>query len=306
MKKLVSVLLCSFVTAACTISTGDGESATDNSPSATRESNVASGWVSSVPSETGVDDPELRRLAEEVASAADSDGQVGVVFADGRYVVESGEITGGPAWSTIKVPVSMAVLYHGTETLSTVERAITQSDNAAFDALWHSLGDGVEAAKATEEVLRSGGDDTTILPDVTREGFSAAGQTDWSLLQQARFAQQMTCIPGAGAVLTAMNQVIDTQSYGLGTIPALPFKGGWGPDRDGDYLVRQFGILQTADGFVGIALAVRPEDGTYGTGRHILDRMAERIATGIENGVFDGAKACAIEHLPEQNREGTR
>ncbi|MBI9001405.1 hypothetical protein M0E87_10440 [Corynebacterium sp. CCM 9185] len=296
MKKLTGVILCASILSACTIPTGDRDGAVDDDPPSQTTSTGASAWVGGSTSRTpSPESPELQRVADEIAAAAATDGQVGVALADGHSVVESGEIAVGPAWSTVKVPVSMAVLYRGTATTETVDRAITVSDNAALDTLWSSLGGGADAAAATEQILRKAGDDTTVPPEVTRPGFSAAGQTDWALTDQARFAQQMTCIPGAGAVLTAMNHVADAQSYGLGRIPDLPFKGGWGPDEAGDYMVRQFGVLQTPGGEVGIALAVQPEDGAYDTGRKMLDRMALTLETEIDAGVFTEAAECIPE-----------
>ncbi|MBV7292426.1 hypothetical protein [Corynebacterium sp. TAE3-ERU16] len=298
MRRLTGLLVCASVLSACTIPTdgGSGNGGDDQRPPA---STGASPWATATTSEMPPGARELQRVADEIAAAAVADGPVGVALADGHSVAEAGSVTVGPAWSTVKVPVSMAVLYRGTGTVETVDRAITVSDNAALDTLWYSLGGGTDAAAATEEILRKAGDETTVPPEITRPGFSAAGQTAWALADQARFAHQMTCIPGAGAVLTAMNQITEAQSYGLGRIPGLPFKGGWGPDDSGDYLVRQFGVLQTPDGEVGVALAVRPGDGTYDTGRAMLDRMAGTLRTAIDDGGFTDATACAPEPYPE-------
>ncbi|MBI8988747.1 hypothetical protein [Corynebacterium meridianum] len=299
MKRLAELLVCAAVLSACTIPTEDGDSGMTGEQHSPAASTGASPWATGPTVQGQPGARELQRVADEIAAAADADGAVGVALADGRSVVAAGSVTVGPAWSTVKVPVSMAVLYRGTETTQTVDRAITVSDNAALDTLWYSLGGGTDAAEATEQILRKAGDETTVPPEITRSGFSAAGQTAWALVDQARFAHQMTCIPGAGAVLTAMNQITDAQSYGLGLIPDLPFKGGWGPDDAGDYLVRQFGVLQTRDGEVGIALAVQPGDGTYDTGRAMLDRMALRLNTAIDEDSFGDAAACVPEPHPE-------
>ncbi|MCX7445720.1 hypothetical protein OS125_10800 [Corynebacterium sp. P7003] len=287
----------------CTIPTGERGDAVEDAPVSATTSREATPWVTG-DTPTTSRAPELQRAADRISAAAVGDGGVGVALDDGRDTVTAGTVLTGPAWSTVKIPVSMAVLFHGagdTDIAETVDRAVTSSDNAAFDTLWYSLGGGVDAATATERILRRAGDDTTVTPEITRPGFSAAGQTPWALSDQAGFAQRLTCVPGAGAVLTAMNGIVDDQSYGLGRVPDLPFKGGWGPDENGDYLVRQFGVLRTPGGHLGVALAVRPDDGTYDTGREMLDRMARALGTEIDAGTFVDAAECEPESPPEDS-----
>lgn len=180
----------------------------------------------------------------------------------------------GVAWSTIKAPLAIAALRAdraGATPL--VAKAITQSDNAASEQLWSGLGPPDRAARRVQAVLREGDDaDTIVESRRLRPEFTAFGQTRWSLQQQARFAAHLPCIADAGFVVDAMQRLIDEQRWGLAADGAA--KGGWGPDRSGRYLVRQFGIVSTPAGRVGVALAAEPHDGTFDTGVAAVTEMA--------------------------------
>ncbi|WP_295626210.1 hypothetical protein [uncultured Corynebacterium sp.] len=189
-----------------------------------------------------------------------------------------GTLLSDVAWSTSKVPVAIASVRATGSADDTVRAALTSSDNAAAEALWASLGDPYSAAAATDAVLRDGGDlATTTNPERTRPEYTAFGQTQWALPDQATFGANLTCIEGSDEVVEAMGAVVEDQSYGLGTIPGARFKGGWGPDPAGAYIVRQFGTVQVPDGELGLAVAVRPADGTYETGRVMLSDIAAAI-----------------------------
>jgi hypothetical protein len=43
-----------------------------------------------------------------------------------------------------------------------------------------------------------------------------------------------------------MGGVVPEQRWGLGTLPGIRFKGGWGPSEDGGYDVIQVGIAGEA------------------------------------------------------------
>ncbi|MGO9156626.1 hypothetical protein [Mycobacterium sp.] len=53
--------------------------------------------------------------------------------------------------------------------------AITESDNAAAESIWASLGDPVIAARKVEAVLRQTGDFTTVQSQKVLPEFSAFG-----------------------------------------------------------------------------------------------------------------------------------
>lgn len=199
---------------------------------------------------------------EEIVATAEAETGVQLGIALGDEV--AGSTRGGPAWSTAKVPVAIAAVRTNPELSSVMWPAITASDNAAAQQLWDELGGGEPAAQATNAVLREGGDTITMTqPLVIREGFTAFGQTHWELIDQARFATGLSHMPGAEEVVSAMGNIAPDQRYGLGSIEGAIFKGGWGPELDGRYLVRQFGTIPTADGVTGVAImAIGPDFGS--------------------------------------------
>lgn len=190
----------------------------------------------------------------------------------------AGDLMSDVAWSTSKVPIAIAVVRQSGGADANVTAAISVSDNAAAEAMWASLGDPATAAAATDQVLRDGGDATTNTnPERIRPEYTAFGQTQWALPDQAQFGANLTCLDGAGPVVDAMGAIAGDQRYGLGTIPGARFKGGWGPDQSGMYLVRQFGTIPVDGGELGVAIAARPADGTYETGQAMLTEIAAAV-----------------------------
>lgn len=212
----------------------------------------------------------------------------------GERSVGMGKWTTGPAWSTMKVPLVIAAERKnpGGQSYAT-SAAITASDNAAADSLWSNLGTPRAAADAVQAVLREGGDKTTVVQEKpARSGYSAFGQSDWSLADQVRFASELPCLPGAERVLDLMGSVSSGQQWGLGSVfKEAEFKGGWGPGPDGDYLVRQFGLVPVAGGTIAIALAAQPDSGTFADGMSMLDKMADLISQHL--GEFTGGSCRA-------------
>ena len=198
-------------------------------------------------------------------------GRSGAVFGDPPKAM--GSLQSGAAWSTIKVPLAIAALASGAT--SDIERAITESDNDAARALWRSLGAPNVAAVAVEKVLAAAGDtETTVQTEVVHPPYTSFGQTEWTLAAQQRFAGGLSDVPGAEPVLELMRRVIPEQCWGFGDVePEAAIKGGWGPDRSGRHLVRQFAILE---GFAA-AIANEPDDGAYETGASNLTRIAEWV-----------------------------
>ncbi len=207
-------------------------------------------------------------------------GQVGLAImpvGGGRMTI-FGDWTSGIAWSTIKVPLAIAALRHDSDRsiLEEAEAAITVSDNDAAEQLWQSLGDGLEAAQAVQDVIDEGGDSTTgVAGPRTRLDYTAFGQTEWTLANQVRFASRLPCLPQTSEVTALMSEITPEQSWGLGTLPGAAFKGGWGPDDDtGIYTVRQFGVVPTESGLVAVALAAQADSGTYDDATAMLSRLA--------------------------------
>lgn len=221
-------------------------------------------------------------------AAAGLSGRNGMAVAvpGGRPPAVSGDWSSGVAWSTIKVPLAVAaVRADGGRPSSAVSalitRAITQSDNAAAEALWQRLGEGAAAGKAVRAVLRDGGDPRTQVQTArVRPPFTAFGQTQWPLSAQASFAARLPCVRGAAPVLDLMGRITGGQRWGLGSLgSSARFKGGWGPGPGGGYLVRQLGVVSVpGGGHVGVALASEPADGSFETAKANLTQMSGRLA----------------------------
>ena len=208
-------------------------------------------------------------------------GVVGVGFAPvgGSDVTLFGKWTDGVAWSTIKVPLAIsAIRQAGSAANAYTTPAITQSDNPAAEQLWSLLGDPAAAAHAVQAVLREAGDTTTqVQSQRVRPGYTAFGQTQWSMQQQTLFTARLPCLPAAAAVVALMGTLASDQQWGLARIEGAATKAGWGPDTAGAYLVRQLGVLATSRGQTAITLAAKPNDGTFAGGISILDQLTTWI-----------------------------
>jgi hypothetical protein len=156
-------------------------------------------------------------------------------------------------------------------------RAITESDNAAAESIWESLGPPTAAAAAVQTVLKQTGDPTTVQSQKVRPEFTAFGQTMWALTDQARFAAAAVCSTRNAQVFDLMGKIETDQRWGLGVIPGAEFKGGWGPSQSGDYLVRQMGVIPTPGGMTVVAIAVEPASGSFDDGTQALTRIADWI-----------------------------
>lgn len=211
-------------------------------------------------------------LAQQVGA------EIGLAYAPldhPEQAISLGSWSRGPAWSTIKVPLALALLQDGASVTSAVRSAITASDNSAAESIWEQLGGGAVAADKVQAVLAEAGDPLTEVPsERRRSGFSVFGQTDWSVADQARFLARIACDPDAAPVTDLMGEIVSGQRWGLGTIDGTYFKGGWGPGTDGLYLVRQFGVVPTETGRVAVAIAAVADSGGFSDGTAVLDRLA--------------------------------
>ena len=273
---------------ACTINVERNEQGSAR-PTATQTAVVSpTSSELSAPRDAGVSDIQHTiNLAVEQA-VADFGGQASIAVSTGDGVMIAGTDTPEPAWSTSKVPLSIAALDAGVAPEGAVWSALTVSDNDAALQLWNALGAGEQAAAAVDEVLARYGDDTLVQSQVVRPGFSAFGQTMWPVAKQASFMKALASDPAPSVsvmtVLDAMSHVGAGQDYGLGTIAGARFKGGWGPDESGGYMARQMGCLPEVgvDGCVGVAVLARPADGAYGTAQQMLNSMARYISGVLE------------------------
>ena len=216
---------------------------------------------------------------EFAALAAELNATVGIVVRPvgaGPEPVTAGEWSTGTAWSTIKVPLAIAGLRETEppEVTEAMRAAITQSDNDAAESIWTSLGDPATAAQKVEAVLAEAGAPATVESQKVRPEFTAFGQTEWSLNDQATFLSSAACDPRNRPVMDLMGQIAPDQHWGIGQIPGAEFKGGWGPSLDGNYLVRQFGVIPVNDGMAVVAVAVEPNSGAFEDGTADLTRIA--------------------------------
>ncbi|OBH86671.1 hypothetical protein, partial [Mycobacterium scrofulaceum] len=158
---------------------------------------------------------------------------------------------------------------------------ITESDNHASEQLWSALGDPEEAARRVQGVIAEGGDTATVVESRRlRRGYTAFGQTQWTLQRQARFAAELPSIPDSSDVIDLMQRLSSGHRWGLAA-KGFAAKGGWGPGMQGDYLVRQFGIVPTPSGQWGVALAARVHDGVLETGVDALNTMSEWVLSRL-------------------------
>ena len=189
----------------------------------------------------------------------------------------------GPAWSTIKVPLVMAAL-RDEQTPRVTEQmtaAITQSDNAAADAIWAALGAPGTAARKVDAVLAEAGDPTHVESQRKRPEYSAFGQTQWTLTNQVRFLSAAACDDRNAPVLSLMGRIERDQRWGLGNISGTRFKGGWGPSATGKYLVRQLGLISTRTGISVVAVAAEPHSGALNDGIQALNQIANWLANHL-------------------------
>ena len=218
----------------------------------------------------------LQKIVEDVQSKYG--GKAGIAVAGQDEVYSAGISEPRAAWSTAKVPVAIAAERAGSADPSMISQAITFSDNAAAENLWQSLGGGQSAASAASAVLAEAGLDVQVQPTVTRPGFSAFGQTQWTVADQARFIGQLGCIAQGSGVLTAMAASDPAQSYGLGSLDNSSFKGGWGPDTNGAYEARQMGTVELNGKKVAVAIYATSPSGAYGSAQQMLSALATELA----------------------------
>lgn len=218
---------------------------------------------------------ELRAAFEKVGRDAGATISVAWFEPVSGKIATAGSAQAWVAWSTSKVPVSVAVSQAGKAgALSgSMSAALRQSDNGAAEVLWQSLGASDAArAQAVTQVLRQTGDNSTTVPSARlRSGFTVFGQTPWTTASQVGFMMKLPCLAGSGPVVSNMGQVSSGQRWGMGRLPGATFKGGWGPGVGG-YLVRQMGWYQNGEG-KRVPLAIAAQAGSFDGGISVLNQL---------------------------------
>jgi hypothetical protein len=187
-------------------------------------------------------------------------------LSDPGNVTIEGSVSSYKAWSTSKVLIVAAFLdtacdgdpaNASAQQKSWVKAALTASDMNAVIALRDDI-PGSPGAAITR-VLRSIGDTRTVAPDTSQGGMQ------WTIREQVRFMAALSSgrvvSKAASAYILSSMRPIAAHRWGLGTIGAGPFKGGW---LRSDTVTRQMGIV---DGYAvaiitdAVGPAVRQTDG---------------------------------------------
>jgi beta-lactamase family protein len=166
-------------------------------------------------------------------------------LSDPGNVTVEGNVSSYKAWSTSKVLVVAAFLdtvCDGDPTQATAQQrrwitaALTASDMNAVIALRDAIPGSPGAA--INRVLRSIGDTRTVAPDTSQGGMQ------WTIREQVRFmaalASGRVVSRASSSYLLSVMHPIPAHQWGLGTIGASAFKGGW---LRADTVTRQMGIV---------------------------------------------------------------
>jgi hypothetical protein len=200
---------------------------------------------------------------------------------DAADVTVEGRVPNSPAWSTSKVLVVAAYLKTAAggdpdrvsrSNRRLIKAALTESDANAVVAIRNQIPG--RSGPAMTEVLRSIGDKSTTAPD------NYQGLMPWSVREQVRFmgalANGKVVSRAASDYLLESMRPISAHAWGLGTIGATAYKGGW---LRSDTVTRQMGIV---DGYAvaiitdGVGPAVRQTDGDSAHVRQ-LNRLARLL-----------------------------
>jgi hypothetical protein len=198
------------------------------------------------------------------------------------------------AMSTSKVLILAALLRDKggvqnftSEQLSLARTAITLSDNDSILALFSDLeadrGGLRGASQYATSLLRKAGDDQTqVATAPPPPGYATTfGQTAWTPSAEVTFfrALALGCVlPRSDAryALGLMRNIEPSESFGLGSagFEQVAFKGGWGPEPNDQYGVRQTGIIGSGDSAVVVSLAADPVS-TFAAGQSVLNQVAQ-------------------------------
>jgi hypothetical protein len=198
-------------------------------------------------------------------------------------------------WSTTKVAVLAALLQARQEDLTPEERswaqsAITESNNESVLDLFRDLEQIerglVPASEYVQRLFRRSGDEETVVATAPPPpgAVTTFGQTEWRPGNAVKFFSALArgCLlqpAGTSYVLTLMRHIEPSESWGLGSVGfgSIAFKGGWGPEPSGAYLVRQSGIIDVGTSrAVAVAIVAFPPPGgtSFETGTTMLTQTA--------------------------------
>lgn len=246
---------------------------------------------------SGILAPGARASFNALAESMSASIGIAVAPLDSGSPQRLGELQVGHAWSSVKVPILVALMQDRPGGLSAEEQqwataALTASDNEAAAALFDQLEQihgGLErASQAVQQVLAESGDTTTVVATAPPPSgaVSTYGQTEWSLDGSVAFYRALACDrlldpERSDYVLGLMEQVVPEQRWGLGEAGFPPdvqvaFKAGWGPEGSagGPYLVRQSGILRRGNSGAVVTIMVEDSSGSFEAGVSDLNQIA--------------------------------
>jgi hypothetical protein len=216
------------------------------------------------------------------------------------------------AMSTSKVLILSALLLDRggvrnftAEQKSLARTAITQSDNDSILSLFSDLeaarGGLLGASAYATSLLRKAGDDhTRVSTAPPPPGYvTTFGQTPWTPSAEVTFFRALArgCIlprSDADYEFGLMRQIEPSESWGLGSagFGNVAFKGGWGPEPNDRYGVRQTGLIGGGSSAVVVSIAADPT-ATFTTGQSVLDQIARWLHAEIRL-VPRAAEPCAV------------
>ncbi|GAA4665912.1 hypothetical protein GCM10023197_21200 [Gordonia humi] len=206
----------------------------------------------------------------------------------GDEAMNFGTVRTARAWSTLKVPVSIAAeRANGKKVVADIRPAIRASDNDAAERLWASMDDDKTAVADVTAVLREGHDSVTRIRSSLSRPSSYPGATNWTLEQQSVFGAHLPCLPDSSRVLGYMRTVESNQQWGVKTMRkrgvTTAVKGGWGPvnDATGKYVVRQLGVVTTPRGAFAVSMAALPSSGSFEDGIAMLNRVGGWVGANL-------------------------
>lgn len=235
-----------------------------------------------------------RELTESYAAMErnlrkDIPGRVGVAITpvNGNSPLVYGSLRTARAWSTMKVPLSIAAERSlGGEIFEDQALAIQRSDNPATERLYDALGD--RSISAITAVLREGGDRRTHVESSADDPPSFPGLSDWALTDQSVFSAHLPCLPGSARTMRLMSSVTESQRWGVAQLDRRPrvstaVKGGWGPaaGNGGPEVVRQMAVVTTERGRFAVSMIAQASSGSHSEALRMLNRVGDWIGRNL-------------------------
>lgn len=296
---MLAVLLLTLLASACSpapASSPDASASTATAPpppvtpSAIPSTPVPSASVSKKPTSSPSPSSPSPSSSRKRSSSLAGDRRNQLAFApvdDPSQITVEGRVSQTQAWSTSKVLVVAAYLATAVEghpdrvsprNRQLIEAALTRSDAAAVVAIRGQIRG--RPGPAMTRVLRAIGDEETTAPDRSQ------GLMSWSAREQVRFmaalANGRVVSKAASAYLLRVMHPVRAHAWGLGTVGASAFKGGW---LRADTVTRQMGLV---DGYAvaiitdGVGPAVLQSDGDRA---HVqqMNRLAALLRDRLED-----------------------